>query len=101
MLAALAVLAGPLVVPLLHAAEPSDRARVESSHDPDRCRVLHDHLACVQLQGSAPLDGRNFVLPAAAGARRAGPDLRHAPPALPDPHDPCLPRAPPTSGTGA
>lgn len=97
LLAALAVLAGPLAVPLLHAAEPRQGARVESSHDPDHCRVVHDHLACLQLQSSAPLPGGELGLPTSLCARATGPRLRRGAPALPAVHAPDLPRAPPTS----
>lgn len=45
--------AGAVAVPLLDAAPTDHRPRVEASHDPSRCEVGHDHLACQLLSGGA------------------------------------------------
>ncbi len=49
---AMVALGATVVPPLLDAAEDVGGARVESEHDPTRCRVLHDHTACTQLARS-------------------------------------------------
>lgn len=95
---ALAVLAPAAVLPVVDARADTARPGVEAQHEPGRCHLAHDHLACVQFAGSAPLardpgplDGfhppvvhRLRSLPEARAASRS-PSLLHrprAPPAL-------------------
>lgn len=52
-IAAVAVLASPTLRIAIDAGEPTGPAHVEASHDADRCRVLHDHAACLQLFASS------------------------------------------------
>lgn len=94
--AGVAVLLGPISVPLLHAAERPGEVRVEASHDGDRCQVLHHHLACIQLHSSAarPEPGPDMPGPDAPREDAAASEA----PVLPrtqSSHDPFLPRAPP------
>lgn len=70
----------PAALAVLHAGPPSGTDHVESSHDPDRCRVLHDHELCLVFGANPPTPSRPAAhtgapsLPArdgiAAGARR-------------------------------
>lgn len=96
LLAALAVLAVPTLRIAVDAGEEHGPSRVESSHDADRCRVLHDHLACVQLFASAatPAGGGDSLplpTPPSAPALATVDRVAAATPARPD-----LPRAPPS-----
>lgn len=91
----LAVLAAPTLRLAIDASVPDERDHVEASHDADRCRVLHDHEACLLLFASSPAA-------AAAAAPSHGPtspgSLVTSPadaPRLPEGHAPGLPRAPP------
>lgn len=67
-LLALATLAAVLAVPVartvVDARAPSGVDHAESSHDPDRCRVAHHHVACVQLFASAAAASRPAPPPA-------------------------------------
>lgn len=53
LLLATVLYAGGVAVPLLDAAPADGRPQVEASHDPSRCNVGHDHLACRLLSGGA------------------------------------------------
>ncbi len=95
-IAAVAVLLSPSLRIAIDAGEVGGPAHVEASHDADRCRVLHDHQACLQLYASSmtPVEP-TATLPESPGPRQAGatPDRRHG---SPDATGPALPRAPPT-----
>lgn len=95
-IAAIAVLLSPTLRLAIDAGQPDGPAHVEASHDADRCRVLHDHQACVQLYASS-------VVPPEPVADLPS-DERPTPPAAaperplrsPDAIGLRLPRAPPT-----
>lgn len=95
-IAAIAVLLSPSLRIAIDAGDVGGPPHVEASHDTDRCRVLHDHEACLQLYASsmAPAEPTT-TLPASPGPRPAGatPDRRHG---SPDATGPALPRAPPS-----
>lgn len=44
----------PAALAVLHARTPSGAAHVEAEHDPDRCRWLHDHDACLVVGANPP-----------------------------------------------
>lgn len=94
-LLALLTMGLPTSLVLLDAGEASVRARAESSHDPGRCAVLHDHAACVQLLQShgRPVEGTASLGPgeATAAVPALGASLPHRPGAVSTRHA----RAPP------
>ena len=98
LLLAAVLVAGGTVVPLLDAGPPDHRAQVESSHDPARCGVAHDHLACRVLSGGAtaprPLPGMGLRAgnETAAPARRTSDAPTTPSRTLPEP------RGPPAAG---
>lgn len=52
-LTSLAVLAPGALLPVVDASEESFRTVVEAEHEPGRCSVAHDHLACLQHASTA------------------------------------------------
>ena len=99
-LLALATLAAVLAVPvartLVHADERSRGEHVESSHDPDRCRVAHHHVACVQLFASAAAASRPSPAPAPGAVGFAPPGLAAGRSASEPIRGDARPRAPPS-----
>lgn len=98
LLLAAVLAAGGVVVPLLDADAPDRRPHVEASHDPSRCDVGHDHLACRLLSGGAPT-------PAATPGITLRPDRANAAPARRTSDAPTTPsrtlpepRGPPAAG---
>lgn len=53
--AAVAVLASGVALPLADAGAATGYPSVEAEHQPERCHLAHDHMACVQHASSAPL----------------------------------------------
>lgn len=70
-----AVLSSPVARVAIDAGAPTRGARVEASHDPERCRMAHHHRACLQLFASA----------AAPSPAPADPAVRPGVPPLPGP----------------
>lgn len=62
----------PTALVLLHAGSPTGSAHVESSHDPDRCRVLHDHELCVVFGANPPTPGEASARPGFGSDVRRG-----------------------------
>lgn len=97
-LTAIATLAPGVVLPVVDAGSRTGRPAAEAQHEPGRCHLAHDHLACVQHASSAPHPEGEAGLPILRPPRADGTGL----PALAPldsrisvllPH----PRAPPTS----
>lgn len=95
LLAGVATLLGPIGVSLLHADDPSVEARVERSHEPGSCQVVHNHLVCAQFHNSAPHPRSDVAL---RRSRLETPGEALDPPTPPrrlPPTGDSLPRAPP------
>lgn len=99
-LLALATLAAVLAVPVartvVDAHAPSRVDHVESTHHPDRCRVAHHHVACVQLFASAAAAARPAPAPAPAAATAAPSGLADSRDASGPIRGDARPRAPPS-----
>ena len=90
--------AGGAAVPLLDAAPVDHRPQVEASHDPSRCDVGHDHLACRLLSGGATAPSELPGVELGADRASAGPALRTSDaPTTPSRTLP-EPRGPPAAG---
>lgn len=92
---AVVTVAGAIWVPILDASAPLTTPVVEAHHEPGRCHVHHDHLACVQHHASA-------AHPTPPNPAAPDPDLREQKPEVADATPVArtsselhLPRAPP------
>lgn len=95
-IAAVAVLLSPSLRIAIDAGEVGGPAHVEASHDADRCRVLHDHEACLQLYASS-MAPAEYTASLPEGPRSRPPSTTpDRPYRSNDASGPALPRAPPS-----
>lgn len=80
LLTSVATLAPGVLLPVVDAGAHSDRPVAEAQHEPGRCHVAHDHLACVQHASSASLPGEEPGLPTLHPPRADGSGLPALPP---------------------
>ncbi|HKK28183.1 MAG TPA: hypothetical protein VKB18_08885, partial [Gemmatimonadota bacterium] len=60
----------PGVLPVVDAREPVTGPSLESRHDPASCCWHHDHEACLQLYGAAPMPAHGAALAVQLGTER-------------------------------